>query len=85
MSQFVSKWPCNSRVLSSRDKGHPIILGKGIGSPGSRHGLSSLLKPPATLGSAPHKYADMEVLAASTSPLPLLIVFLDEWRLSDQN
>lgn len=44
MSQFVSEWLCNSRVLSSRDKGHPIILGKGIRI--SRKQAQRLSRPP---------------------------------------
>jgi hypothetical protein len=36
MCQFISKWLCNSKVLLSRDKGHSIILGKGIRTSGEQ-------------------------------------------------
>lgn len=59
MSQFISKWLCNSRVLSSRDKGHPIILGQGIRISGKQaQAPSSPLKPPANKGSTLHKYTE---------------------------
>lgn len=62
MSQFVSKWLCNSRVLSSRDKGHPIILGKEIRISGKRHRRCPVRRsPPATLESELHKYTERSI------------------------
>lgn len=74
MSQFVSKWLCNSRVLSSRDKGHPIILGKGIRiSSKQAHTPSGPPEPPATLGSVLHKYTERSIdLLAPQFPLAVI-------------
>lgn len=87
MSQFVSKWLCNSRVLSSRDKGHPIILRKGIrisGKPGTdaAHPAAAPQTPwnPGTINTQRDRSPGV-----ADFPLPLLIAFLDEWRLFDQN
>lgn len=83
MSQFVSKWLCNSRVLSSRDKGHPIILRKGSRISGKTVQSAEALRPPwdprcINTGSDGSP-------GATDFPLPLLIEFLDERRLFDQN
>lgn len=86
MNQFVSKWLCNSRVLSSRDKGHSIILGKGSRISG---------KQARTVQSAEASLPPWDPRSINTQrdgspgaidfPFPLLIAFLDEWGLFDQN
>lgn len=85
MSQFVSKWLCNSRVLSSRDKGHPIILGKGIRISGKQAppGWPAAASP--ALGSAFHKYTERWVSGRHRFPLAIIDCVLRRVETSDQN
>ena len=83
MSQFVSKWLCNSRVLSSRDKGHPIILGKGIRISGKQAQRLSRPPPPPHLpgicGCLKVGWGGKASLIKAFKMIPKLSLVLTKW------
>lgn len=87
MSQFVSKWLCNSRVLSSRDKGHPHNSWEGnqdLQEAGTE-AVPSSATPTSPWDLSSINTQQDRSLGATDFPWLLLIAFLDEWRLFDQN